>query len=112
MTEKMVGDSRREQAALAAASFPALEARSLTGRHYALPEDFEGEWNAVLVGFEWWQQAVMDSWMPTLEALAARHPGLRVYEVVPIPAPTCLRAPPSTVAWRGASRAGRCGQGR
>jgi len=65
--------------------FPRLEARSLAGEARWLPTDLRGAPSAVLVGFEVWQQATMDSWLPTLEALATRYPGLRVYELVPIP---------------------------
>ena len=67
-----------------AETFPALKARSLTGATYQLPGDFAGTPSAVLVGFETWQQSTMDSWLPTLEALATRYPSLRVYELVPI----------------------------
>ena len=41
--------------------FPPLEARSLDGRPYLLPEELGGDLNALLVGFEWWQQALIDS---------------------------------------------------
>ena len=41
--------------------FPPLEARSLNGRAYRLPGDLEGENNVVIVGFEWWQQELIDS---------------------------------------------------
>jgi hypothetical protein len=76
---------RRTERAPSAERFPTLEARSLTGATVWLPADCRGAPSAVLVGFETWQQATMDSWLPTLEAQAARHPSLRVYELVPIP---------------------------
>ena len=79
------GATGRTDRASVARRFPMLEARSLTGGTYRLPSDFRGTPSAVLVGFEIWQQATMDSWLPTLEALAMRYPGLRVYELVPIP---------------------------
>ncbi|CAA9403382.1 MAG: hypothetical protein AVDCRST_MAG03-1370 [uncultured Rubrobacteraceae bacterium] len=65
--------------------FPRLEARSLDGRAYQLPEDLEGHLNLLLVGFEWWQQRLIDSWVPPLEELAGRRPGLRFYELVAVP---------------------------
>jgi hypothetical protein len=46
--------------------FPRLEARSLNGRTHRLPGDLEGENNVVIVGFEWWQQELIDSWVPFL----------------------------------------------
>ena len=64
--------------------FPRLEARSLNGRAYRLPGDLEGENNVVIVGFEWWQQELIDSWVPSLEELAGRRPGLRFYELVAV----------------------------
>lgn len=65
--------------------FPRLEARSLEGRTHRLPEDLEGEHNVVILGFEWWQQTLIDSWVPSLAALAASRPGLRFYELVAVP---------------------------
>ena len=47
-----------------------------------VPEELEGELNVVLVGFEWWQQDLIDSWVPALEELIARRPGLQFYELV------------------------------
>ena len=62
-----------------------LEARSLEGRAYRLPEDLEGEHNVVIVGFEWWQQTLIDSWVPPLRGLAGRRPGVQFYELVAVP---------------------------
>lgn len=61
--------------------FPDVRGRNLEGREFALPKGFEGELNVVLVAFRREQQADVDSWMPALRALAARHPALRVYEL-------------------------------
>ena len=65
----------------ARAMFPSLQARSLAGRTYSLPRDFEGDLNIILVAFERWHQALVESWLPYLDSLAARHLSLRVYEV-------------------------------
>ena len=64
--------------------FPRLEARSLNGRAYRLPGDLGGELNVLLDGFEWWQQELIDSWVPFLEELACRRPRLRFYELVAV----------------------------
>lgn len=61
--------------------FPRVEGRNLEGRHFALPMDFEGERNVVLVAFRREQQADVDSWLPFLKETAARRPDLRVYEL-------------------------------
>lgn len=66
-------------------AFPRLEARSLDGRSYVLPGDLEGDLNLLLVGFEWWQQELIDSWLPALDELATRRPDLLIYELVIIP---------------------------
>ena len=64
--------------------FPLLTARSLTGRPYRLPEEFEGALNVVLVGFEPWHQGLIDSWIPPVEVIAGDRPEIRIYELVPI----------------------------
>jgi hypothetical protein len=64
-----------------AAHFPAVTGRSLTGRTFQLPADFEGDLNVVLVAFKRRQQEDVDTWTPFLRALAARHAELRVYEL-------------------------------
>ena len=61
--------------------FPVVQGRSLTGRRVTLPTDFEGDLNVVLVAFKRHQQDDVDTWTPALRALAARRPGLRVYEL-------------------------------
>lgn len=77
-------DARRVRAA-DGRPFPRMDARSLTGDTLRLPADLGAAPSAVLVGFEIRHQATMDSWLPTLDVLATRYPGLRVYELVPIP---------------------------
>lgn len=64
-----------------AAVFPAVEGRNLDGRVFKLPTDFDGDLNVVLVAFQREQQADVDTWTPALKTLAARRPGLRVYEL-------------------------------
>ena len=61
--------------------FPRVEARSLNGRTYRLPGDLEGENNVVIVGFERWQQELIDSWVPYLEESPSRLACLRFYEL-------------------------------
>ncbi|MGA2382630.1 MAG: hypothetical protein ABSG61_04265 [Gemmatimonadales bacterium] len=61
--------------------FPAVTGRSLTGRTYHLPGDFEGARNLVLVAFKRHQQEDVDTWTPHLRPLAAGDSGLRVYEL-------------------------------
>jgi hypothetical protein len=61
--------------------FPDVTGRSLTGRVMHLPADFEGDLTVAVVAFRRHQQEDVDTWTPQLRALAADHPGLRVYEL-------------------------------
>jgi hypothetical protein len=46
-----------------------------------LPQDFEGELNLLLVAFQRWQQAEVDTWIPFAKQLEDAHPELRYYEL-------------------------------
>ncbi|MEO8337478.1 MAG: hypothetical protein ABI664_21055 [bacterium] len=61
--------------------FPVVEGSNLEGRNMTLPADFGGDLNVVLVAFQRNQQAEVDTWTPTLKAMASGRPGLRVYEL-------------------------------
>lgn len=61
--------------------FPHLEGRDLQRRAVTLPDAFDGERNVVIVAFRREHQALVDSWVPWLEARAGLDPGLRFYEV-------------------------------
>ena len=62
-------------------TFPTVEARNLQGLGVTLPSAFEGDRNVVVVAFKRDHQALVDSWVPWLEAQAAVDPGLRFYEI-------------------------------
>ena len=61
--------------------FPQVTGRNLMGRTLDLPIGLDGDVNVVLVAFKRHQQDDVDTWTPALRALAARRPGLRVYEL-------------------------------
>jgi hypothetical protein len=61
--------------------FPAVNGSNLSGREYALPADFEGELNIVAIAFQMWHQNEVNTWMPLLEQLERRLPGLLAYEL-------------------------------
>ncbi len=61
--------------------FPPTTARSLEGDEVQLPEGFAGDRNMVIVAFRRHQQALVDSWVPWLEARAADDPDFRFYEL-------------------------------
>jgi hypothetical protein len=61
--------------------FPTVKGSNLAGREYVLPDDFEGEWNVVALAFQMWHQNEVDTWMPLLEQVERRSPGLWAYEL-------------------------------
>ncbi len=73
--------------------FPTVTGKSLTKRIHHLPNDFVGALNLVLVAFYEHQQAMIDTWLPVAQQLAARHPRLAYYEL-----PTLARYNP-VVQW-------------
>jgi hypothetical protein len=61
--------------------FPQLAARDLERRARALPEDFSGAPNLVVVAFRREQQPMVDTWVEWFGTIAAQHPQLACYEV-------------------------------
>jgi hypothetical protein len=61
--------------------FPSVEGRNLEGERFALPTDFKGELNAVLIAFKREQQRDVDSWMPFLKTLTDAMSDVRIYEL-------------------------------
>lgn len=61
--------------------FPVVSGSNLSGREFTLPADFEGQLNAVAVAFQAWQQGEVDTWVPLLDELERKLPGLRYYEL-------------------------------
>ncbi len=71
------------------AVFPAVATESLAGKKYALPQDFEGDRNLVLIAFERDQQKNVDTWLHQIKQFEQLDSGLRVYEL-----PTISRLDP------------------
>ncbi len=67
--------------------FPTVTGSNLSERRYTLPQDFEGELNLTLIAFQREQQALIDTWLPLAQRLAAAHDRFRYYEL-----PTISRA--------------------
>lgn len=82
--------------------FPRVHGANLEGRPFALPDDFEGTINLVLIAFRREQQGAIDTWIPTARRLRRSHPGFRSYEL-----PTISRSVPLARWWLdGAMRVG------
>ena len=60
---------------------PRLEGRDLEGTRVVVPDDLTGDRNVLLVAFRREHQALVDSWVPWLDARAGDDPGLRYYEL-------------------------------
>jgi hypothetical protein len=61
--------------------FPTVKGRNLDGRNLTLPADLDGRARIVIVAFQREQQLVVNSWLPTVRALAGQYPELRYYEL-------------------------------
>ncbi len=83
-------------------TFPTVEGKNLDGRRFTLPAGIEGQAALLFIAFRQNQQADINTWMPAGRALAARYPGLAVYEL-----PTIYRLPRISQAFiDGGMRAG------
>ena len=54
---------------------------NLQRQKLSLPQDFQGERNLILIAFQQWQQAQVDTWIPFARQLEESHPGLCYYEL-------------------------------
>ena len=61
--------------------FPNVVGANLEGTPVRLPDQLEGRLNLLLVAFRQVQQADVDTWLPYTDALEARRPDVRAYEL-------------------------------
>ena len=61
--------------------FPVVTGSNLLRQELTLPRDLGGELNIVLIAFQRWQQAEVDTWLPWAEQLERTHAGVRAYEL-------------------------------
>jgi hypothetical protein len=61
--------------------FPEVIGKSLDGKMFVLPRDFEGKLNVVFMAFQRAQQLAINTWLPTATLLEDLYPGLRYYEL-------------------------------
>lgn len=64
-----------------ALSFPVVSGKNLLRQHIRLPGGLAGQYNLLLIPFQQWQQAHVDSWMPALSELEQAFPALACYEL-------------------------------
>ncbi len=61
--------------------FPVAEGFNLQRQRVLLPSGLEGDLNIVIIAFQRWQQAMIESWLPFVEELERTHSGVRYYEL-------------------------------
>ena len=61
--------------------FPAAEGVNLQRQRVLLPSGLPGDLNILIIAFQRWQQAMIESWVPFVEELEQTHPGVRYYEL-------------------------------
>jgi len=61
--------------------FPTVSGSNLQRARLTLPRDFQGERNLVLIAFQQWQQAQVDTWIPFARQLEEAYPAVRYYEL-------------------------------
>jgi hypothetical protein len=65
--------------------FPMITGTTLSGKNLAMPDDFGGQYNLVIVPFDRDQQVKADTWLPIARELAQQNPELRYYSVAIFP---------------------------
>jgi hypothetical protein len=63
------------------ARFPSVTGSNLHRQKLTLPGDLQGDHNLVLIAFQQWQQAQVDTWIPFAQQLEETHDGVRYYEL-------------------------------
>ena len=63
------------------AAFPTVSGHNLLRQQIQLPGGLDGQYNLVLIPFQQWQQAQVDTWVPALSELEQAFPGLAFYEL-------------------------------
>jgi hypothetical protein len=61
--------------------FPVVTGYNLERRQFEFPRDFEGEFNLVIVPFQRYHQAIVDTWIPTAQQIEADFPVFMYYEL-------------------------------
>lgn len=61
--------------------FPSISSKDLNGRQRTLPNDFEGNWNLLLIAYEQWQQNEVNTWLPVVDKLENDVDGFHYYEL-------------------------------
>ena len=61
--------------------FPALKTKDLNGEQRILPDSFKGEINLLIVAYQQYHQAEVNTWVPLADQLEAQFPDFHYYEL-------------------------------
>ncbi len=60
--------------------FPNVSGHNLDREQITFPDDFAGQYNFVLIAFQQWQQADINTWLPFVHAQVSKHDEVTYYE--------------------------------
>ncbi|GAC1350913.1 MAG: hypothetical protein NVSMB27_38010 [Ktedonobacteraceae bacterium] len=66
--------------------FPKVSGENLERRKFTFPDDFEKDWNLVIIAFQREQQDDVDTWTPMVQRLTQQYKDLAYYELPTISA--------------------------
>jgi hypothetical protein len=61
--------------------FPTVKGKNLEGNQVNIPADLHGRMNVMIVAFQQWHQAHVDTWVEFLSELKERYTGFDFYEL-------------------------------
>ena len=61
--------------------FPQILAENLNKEEVLVPDQLQGDPKLVVIAFQQWHQGLVNSWVPFLESLMAKHPSFDYYEL-------------------------------
>lgn len=62
-------------------TFPTVNGSNLLREKKSLPADFKGQMNLLFIAFKQWQQSEVNSWVPWINEMENKYPGLMYYEL-------------------------------
>jgi hypothetical protein len=62
-------------------NFPRVTGTNLNKTEVNIPENLEGELNLLIVAFQQWQQADVNTWVPFLNSMRENHSIFQYYEI-------------------------------
>ena len=60
--------------------FPKVSGHNLDREHLTFPDDFSGQYNVILIAFQQWQQATINTWLPFVRDQLSGNDEISYYE--------------------------------